>query len=68
MKEKTFWVPQGACSSPYIQQTPVIKLSLIILDQDISMIERTKHLGVRVHQYLSWDVQIAEIMKWYQGH
>ena len=35
-------------------------MSLVIRDEDISMIEHTKYLGVHMDQYLSWDVHIAE--------
>lgn len=46
-----------------IQQTSAIKPALVIRDDDISMIEHTKYLGVHVDQYLSWDVHIAEMIK-----
>ena len=46
-----------------IQQTSAMKPSLVIRDEDISMIEHTKYLGVHVDQYLSWDVHIAEVIK-----
>ena len=50
-----------------IQKTPAIKPSLVIRDEDISMIEHTKYLGVHVDQYLSWDVHIAEVIKRFEG-
>ena len=43
-----------------IQQTSAMKPSLAIRDEDISMIEHTKYLGVHVDQYLSWDIHIAD--------
>ena len=50
-----------------ITQTSAMKPSLVIRDEDISMIEHTKYLGVHVDQFLSWDVHIAEVIKRYQG-
>ena len=50
-----------------IQKTTVIKPSLVIRDEDISMIEHTKYLRVHVEQYLSRDVHIAEVIKRFQG-
>ena len=46
-----------------IQNTSATKPSLVIRDEEISMIEHTKYLGVHVDQYLSWDVHIAELIK-----
>ena len=46
-----------------ILQTSAMKPSLVIRDEDISMIEHTKYLGVHVDQYLSWDIHIAEMIK-----
>ena len=42
---------------------PVMKPSLVVRDEDISMIEHTKYLRVHVNQYLNWDVHIAEVIK-----
>ena len=50
-----------------IQQTSAMKPSLVICDEEISMIEHTKYSGVHVDQYLSWDVHIAKVIKRYQG-
>ena len=46
-----------------IQRTSAIKPSLVIRDEEISMIEHTKYLGVHVDQYLSWDAHNAEMIK-----
>ena len=46
-----------------IQQATAVKPSLVIGREIISMIKDTKYLGVYVDQHLSWDVQIANMVK-----
>ena len=46
-----------------IQQTTAVKPSLVIGKEKMSMIKETKYFGVYVDQHLSWDVQIANIVK-----
>ena len=46
-----------------IQQTTAVKPSLVIGKEKISMIKETKYLGVYVDQHLSWNVQIANMVK-----
>ena len=50
-----------------IQNPSAIKPSLVIRDEDISMIEHTKYLGVHVDKYLRWDAHIAEVIKKISG-
>ena len=40
-----------------------MKPSLVIGRETISMIKDTKYLGGDVEQHLSWDVQIANMVK-----
>ena len=40
-----------------------MKPSLVIGKETISMIKETKYLGVYVDQHLSWNVQIANMIK-----
>ena len=46
-----------------IQQDTAVKPSLVIGREIVSMIKDTKYLGVYVDQHLSWDVQIANMVK-----
>ena len=46
-----------------IQQATAVKPSLVIGTETISMIRNTKYLGVYVDQHLSWDVQIATMVR-----
>ena len=46
-----------------IQQTTAVKPSLVIGKEKISMIKETKYLSVYVDQHLSWDMQIANMVK-----
>ena len=46
-----------------IQQATAVKPSLVIGRETISMIKDTKYLGVYVDKHLSWDVQIANMVK-----
>ena len=46
-----------------IQQDTAVKPSLVIGRETVSMIKDTKYLGVYVDQHLSWDVQIANMVK-----
>ena len=44
-----------------------MKPSLVIRDEDISMVEHSKYLGVHEDQYLSWDVHYIKISKDIKG-
>ena len=46
-----------------IQQATAVKPSIVIGTETISMIKDTKYLRVYVDQHLSWDVQIANMVK-----
>ena len=45
------------------QQATAVKQSLVIGRETIAMIKDTKYLGIYVDQHLSWDVQMANMVK-----